>query len=127
VAEPVVLLPAVPWSVPVPVVLWGEATDPCPPAEVPLEPVLWPRAATATTRTPLATNVANFSFIVMRCLPWLWNRKLRTTRHGVNPTLGDQTALLPRPLERRSSPGGAGGLPPPPHWNRAARGANFAA
>jgi hypothetical protein len=87
VAEPVVLLPAVPWSVPVLVVLWGEATDPCAPAEVPLEPAPWPRAATATTRTPLATNVANFSLIVIRCLPWLWNRKLRTASHGVNPTL----------------------------------------
>jgi len=49
---------------------WVEVAVPCPPAEVPLEPAVWPSAATATTRTPLATNVANFSFIVIRCLPW---------------------------------------------------------
>ncbi len=132
VVEPVVLPPIVPWSVPgvpaEPVVpLWGEATVPWPPAEVPLEPVLWPSAATATTRTPPATNVANFSLIVIPCLPWLWNRKLRTARRGVNPTLAADGALFPAAAReafeprRRRRPTGAS------HWNRAVRGANFAA
>ncbi|TMB05674.1 MAG: hypothetical protein E6J64_10340 [Deltaproteobacteria bacterium] len=43
----------------------GEVTVPCAPAEVPLDPVLCPRAATAAPRTNVARNVASFSLIII--------------------------------------------------------------
>lgn len=59
-------VPTVPLVLPVVLVpVCGTVTVPCAPAEVPLEPVLCPSAATATTRTPLAKNVANLSLIVI--------------------------------------------------------------
>ena len=63
---PVVVLPVVePEVVAEPLdPLCGDAV-PWAPAEVPAEPLLWPSAATATTRTPVAKNAANFSLNVI--------------------------------------------------------------